>query len=345
MDINFMDIQKHYKEENKARKKQRNFIYAISIDIKKKKEHIVVGEEFEVINFLNTGIGDVLYNQKVPLGNFFLTFPTDNEKSWAEFCNSILKFYKSSTFPKNCKNDMIFLKNRFNTNHPVEMLCAVQVFLQTIYSYKMNNSTAIFNENTQYLHKYFLKNRLEYLWETYRLNEKDYFADGENDIKVHYTNSGTEYILVYKSFKPLISMYLKKLRDNNLDFSQCTICGEIFIANHKHTKFCSDTCKKVQVVRNKEVFVENNKDLEYMVQYNSTYTFWYNRVKVLRNKLSDEKGVSEMEGRFKKFKNKSAEYKRKLKNNKIKEKDFIRFLKDEEVWINRFYYNHKKFND
>ncbi len=54
-----------------------------------------------------------------------------------------------------------------------------------------------------------------------------------------------------------------------------------------------------------------------MVQYNSTYTFWYNRVKVLKNKMTDEKGVSEMEVRFKEFKKKSAEYKRKLKNKMI----------------------------
>lgn len=336
MKIDFYDILYYFKEEKKCKNDEKNFVFAINLDVENNTEHIIIGEEFEVLKAINSKNCDLFFNEKFQLGNFFYSFPIDSKESWKQFCDEVPKLYSSMNFPKNCKNNMKFLSGKFETNNPVNMITSLQIFFEMLRCYSLNNASNIFQERISYLYKYFLKNEVENLWEVYKTDE-GIFNKGENDLKLYCAN-GKEYIMVYKSFKPLIDKYLLTLSLNNLTFKKCSICGKPFLANHRTKKFCSDNCLKIQVAKNKEVFNENSKDVEYAKPYNSTYTFWYNRIKRLRNVLvDDEENLHILESRFKDFKVKSKEYKIKIKGNSADIKEFFKFLKNEEIWINNFY--------
>ena len=136
-----------------------------------------------------------------------------------------------------------------------------------------------------------------------------------------------ECVVTSVSFLPLIAYYLHKIDEWRFVFQGCKVCGEHFLARSRHYELCSDTCRKAQAVEAKREFDERAKGDKLEQYYDSTYFYWYNRLRKLkRAKTPDSEKISAVSEAFKVFRKEAVERKRKVKRGEIKLPEFSSWL-------------------
>ena len=91
-----------------------------------------------------------------------------------------------------------------------------------------------------------------------------------------------ECVVAFSSFQPVIFYYMNKIEEWGHVFQQCKVCGKYFLARSRHYELCGDKCRKVQAVEAKRQFDERAKGDRPAQLYETTYNYWYNRLRSLK---------------------------------------------------------------
>ena len=128
------------------------------------------------------------------------------------------------------------------------------------------------------------------------------------------------------SFFPLMHYYFQKLSDWGLAFLQCQRCGDYFVADNKHYKYCK-SCKKPRDRETKKQYDDKVRQTDYERAAKNGYQYWYSRMKKIRkNPGVSQQRLAEYEAAFKSFLTEMESLKKKVKNDTLSEQEFRSWL-------------------
>lgn len=118
--------------------------------------------------------------------------------------------------------------------------------------------------------------------------------------------------------------YLNTVYTSRAFFQYCKRCGRLYIAHTAKIKgFCSEECRRAQQKENRQRYSDRVEDDEAEKSYRTTYMYWYNRLKKLRQSpgIKPEK-LAELEEAFRAFRKEGIARKGQVQNG---EKDIGAF--------------------
>jgi len=136
-----------------------------------------------------------------------------------------------------------------------------------------------------------------------------------------------ETVVTSSSFLPIIFYYTHKIKEWGYVFQQCKICDVHFLARSRHYELCSDECRKKKASTTKKEFDERAKGDKLEKLHDTTYQFWYNRLRKLRKgKAADSEKTAAFKAEFDLFRKEAVKRKTAVKNRQISQADFSAWL-------------------
>lgn len=144
----------------------------------------------------------------------------------------------------------------------------------------------------------------------------------------------SEYGFASVSLMPLLMYGLKRIYNNHLYFQRCKLCDRLFLAKTANIPtYCSEDCKREAVRLNKQRFDEKAKTLDYERQHKNSYMYWYNKVKKLQKEAPDSDRLAKVEAAFEIFKAENMERKTAVKDGKMPEREYTDWLYKQQAVI------------
>ena len=296
-----------------------NCCFAISLDISKKTETIMIGEFNVLMQRLDAFKGStLLYEKTRDIGMLVMDFVPIAE-NLADIRAALLDSTgknKTSFFLSQIKA----LEEFYLSNNPIHRFTAILLWQE--YNRTLNNKNAAeslldileditlalrfnlidFVKNRQTLNK---NNPLEYLDSDFR----------KSPILLYFSNERktTEYAMVDRNLLPLAAYYLKHIYDSGRYIQTCPICGKSFVAKTVGmTTLCSEECRRIQGKENKRRFDERTREVSYERAYKNTYMYWYNKVKKCQGMDLPKEKIAKIESAFSSFSKESASRKKQI---------------------------------
>lgn len=284
---------------------EQHIVFALCLDKKKMKERVIIGKESEVQKLLENGSGDVYFDETAPLGNMISTFESDTENQWeiaitqlADSYDKLLTRWKWTELPFD------FLRRKYENGALVAKYAAIRIWVEYINCYNMNHGKKELEDRTTMLCRTFhlyANNEL--------LSEKAYnifdnvINSNESRLDLWYPTPkrSIECVVAYYSFKSMLFYYLNRIKEWNLYFQQCKVCGRAFLAGSRRYELCSESCRTKQAAENKRQFDERTKDSHNEKLYGITYDYWYNRIRKLKQENASESIIAEATEAFEKY--------------------------------------------
>lgn len=319
-------------------------ILLLTLDNKKMKERILIGEEQEIRSRLEgketTGL---LYDATRPLGTFLIQFVSDERGEWN--MNGVMPLY-NALHTNRWKQPALeqaaseFLSAQYASGDPVKMYVAFQIWNNYLVTREYRDrdpaSENFVREMTRLMLAFRTENPLEYDKETgepvrfdVTLRRFASIPSEETTLSLWYPDNRrrVECVSMYGSFYPVITYYMNRMSDWKLCFRQCKICGKVFIAPSLRYELCSEKCRKKQSLQNKRDFDERARENNYDRVYKNECQHWRNLINKYKKQadFSQEK-LSMMEQAFTKFKREALARKKLVKEKKTSSREF-------ESWI------------
>lgn len=315
-------------------------LFVLTLDRKKMKERILIGEESEIrLRLSGTEETDVLFDETRPLGKLIVDFEHDGQRSWNEF--GIMPLYNALHTnrwqqPGLEQTSGSFLAEKYATGDPVRMYAAFRIwneylkarlprerdaaserFLQKVSALAIafhTDSPLDFDKNTGKAVRFDLTRRMWGRIPGQALRLDLWYPDRKEM---------TECVSAYHSFYPLLIYYMNRLSDWGLNFCKCKVCGKVFLAKSLRYGLCSDKCRKQQALQNKREFDERARDNDYDHQYKNECQGWRN----VLNKAKKTTGfpperLAAMQAAFEEFKKEALRRKTLVKNRQSSPEEF-----------------------
>lgn len=321
-------------------------IFAMSLDRKRQKEHIVFGASSQVRSCLEGRTGfSVLFDAERPLGTLLVEHESQSQAEWNFGAHSLLA--EALAFPigkaEQVKSAKKFLDHMLSSNNAICRYTAcrslsVYEHLQTPLgssSSKGEYENAAFNVSRSFNQVIWgdKKNRsvsqsLNHLRE--HLEHHGFTQDLSAEIRYPGRAGKDEWIIVTNSLYPVILYYLTRLDDWKVCFCKCSNCGKIFVAPSKHYSLCSAVCRKAQGRQNKREYDERAQRNGYDIDYKNTSQRMRNRLSSLKkqpNITTDE--LQKVQDAFASFRKCALQKKKNIKTPKDR-KEFQNWLFSQE---------------
>ena len=120
---------------------------------------------------------------------------------------------------------------------------------------------------------------------------------------------------------------MNKIREWNLVYQECTVCGKVFLARTKHYEICSDACRKTQSIEVKRQYDERTKNDKAEQDYESAYYYWSNRIRRLKRHNTDPDMISAAQAAFGDFRKETLRRKSEVKRHKMGTTEFSSWLR------------------
>lgn len=271
-------------------------ILALTLDKARGRERIVIGEECQVRRQIENRGGEVIYDAEWPLGEFLFSHEKQLDKDWnAEVIFPLRKALSTAVGRKEHETSAWeYLAEKVKFNDPICIFTAHQCR-----SWYGENNTILGSEKSaeqfEHLTMGLTRSFKKILWG----EEKNYSVDQVMERMEQYTRingdekdtqariwypgkrRNAEYLIVENSFVPAIWYYLNHLRDWELCFCKCCVCGKIFLAPSRHYSLCSEACRKEKNRQNKREFDARARANKYDVDYKNAYQRMHNRMNSL----------------------------------------------------------------
>jgi len=145
-----------------------------------------------------------------------------------------------------------------------------------------------------------------------------------------------ETVVTSSSFLPIIFYYTHKIKEWKFVFQQCKICDAHFLSRSRHYELCSDECRKKKAATAKKEFDERTKDDKLEKLHETTYQFWYNRLRKLRKgKTANPEKAAAFKIKFDAFRKEAVKRKTAVKNRKISLADFSAWLVQQQDYADK----------
>jgi len=310
-------------------------VFALTLDRKKLTERIIIGKVDEVRRFINSGDGDMLYEGTRPLGSLLLTFESDINGYWNKniltLCESYTKIFpRQSARWKMVAPVQKFLTEKHNSGEPSAMFAAIRTWEDYLNFFHQDHGADLLNGSLFTLYKPFRIYAEHKPWQeesTAALSVA--LQSGESAVELWYPVSKRpfETLVASSSFLPIIFYYTHKIKEWKFVFQQCKICDTHFLARSRHYELCSESCRKKKASTTKKEYDERTKDDKATKLYDTTYYFWYNRLKKLRKgKHANSENATAFDAEFKKFCKEGIMQKTAVKNREMPLADFLSWL-------------------
>ena len=271
-------------------------LLVLTLDRKKMKERILVGEEQQIRFRLEGSEGaDVVCDVMRPLGAFIENFVYDPQGEWNL---SGLGPLRDALHTNRWKQPALaqragdFLRAQYETGDPVRMYAALRIWNGYLLAREPRDRSAacdrLMAEMGALTSAFHGEKVLDMDPETGRPRPLDlgqrFFGrtrstDARLDLWYPAGRQSMECVAAYASFYPLIIYYLNRLREWGLFFRKCKVCGKIFLAASQRYELCSDKCRKAQALQNKRDFDERARENNYDLLYKNECQSWRNKIK------------------------------------------------------------------
>ena len=340
---------KTYDFKNREREYGR-VVFALTLDRKKLAERIIIGRVDEVRRFLNGGDGDILYEGTRPLGSLLLTFESDINGDWNKNILTLCESY-AKLFPQSARWKMVapvqkFLTEKYNSGEPSAMFASIRTWEDYLVHFRKNHGADLLSGNLFTLYKPFR------VYGEYRPWQEESTAalsvalqNGESAVELWYPVKKRmfETVVTSSSFLPIIFYYTHKIKEWKFVFQHCKICNEHFLARSRHYELCSDECRKKKASTTKKEYNERTKDDKLEKLYETTYHYWYNRLKKLRKgKHANPENAAAFKIEFDTFRKEAVKRKTAVKNKQISLADFSAWLVQQENLADKLMDEYKK---
>ena len=238
-------------------------LFVLTLDRKKMKERILIGEELQVrFRLQGDRDADVLCDATRPLGTFLSDFEHDPDGEWNRFGLAPLREALHSNRWKQPALEQSagdFLQKKFDSGDPLRMYAAFRIwngYLVTReyrerdkacdrFMDKMSHFTMMFQQRSP-LQFESDTGRPEPFHISSRIFGSVPTAETRLDLWYPDNRRTTECVAAYATFYPLITYYLNRLNDWGLCFRKCKVCERIFLAKSQRYELCGDKCRKKQ---------------------------------------------------------------------------------------------------
>lgn len=139
------------------------------------------------------------------------------------------------------------------------------------------------------------------------------------------------------SVLPLYVHYLNTVYTKQAFFQYCKRCGRLYVAHTAKIKgFCSEECRRAQQKENRQRYSDKVEDDEAEKSYRTTYMYWYNRLKKLRQSsgIKPEK-LAELEEAFRTFRKEGIARKGQVQNGEKDMGAFASWLLEQRDYFDR----------
>ena len=309
-----------------------SIVFVLILDMKRKKERILIGSE-NCIGLRLRGSEDdnIFYDRTAPLGSLLMNFHQDTDRAWNEF--GFMPFWDAlhSTRrkqPEQEKKGFDFLRSRFENGYPLDIYAALRIsegYLKARLLRERNRAADIFN-----LQMAEIKDGLMDWTDDRIKTPKKFYEDSslsKKAIKIDlWYPTGTsepECIIAHDSILPIINFYHSRLLSAGLNIRKCKVCGKHFLAESLKYELCSEKCRKEQGKIKKREFdaraVENNYDRT----YKNECQHWRNIIhKAEKSAETSPEQLSKMKSAFEDFKAAALKRKTSVKNGQSSQKEF-----------------------
>lgn len=265
-----------------------NCVFAVSVDIPRLTERILVGEESEVRKAIE-GASDpaLLYMTQRSLGLLLQDFapaPIRVADVRAALLDSMGR-KKSAFFPQ----AVSALREMTESGNPVHRFVAAQMWQEFGCASRDKAAVAsaldMFDDITLAIRYDVVADVLLRQRESRARPLAHLGAEFRScPVSVYYEPdaAASEWGAVSGSLLPLLAFYLKRIYDGDRYVQVCPVCGKAFAAKTAgRTTLCSAACKRERVRLNKKRFDEKARRLSYERASKNAYMYWYNKVKKL----------------------------------------------------------------
>lgn len=295
-------------------------LIAVNIDLKKKKEHIVIGE-FDDVNRYIRGWkkGKIIFEEIRPLGAFLL----DIKPKAMELRDLMNHLYKNI-----CKKPQVnteVIEKFYNEGRSPVKFLILKIWGEYIkalerYSEKKVNDTMYDTiEEMTLPFRYVLMDEILQWQEQNIINPLsdmpyEYYKYPVQKILVPDSRETTEYIVSDNILLPIIVSYMQTIYETKKYFSYCKVCGKLFLSTDLNKNvICSDKCRKAQRKKNKQKFDDATRDVDYEITYRNENMYWYNRIQKAIKRNLDEKSLAELQEAYEEFKRVASIMKKQVK--------------------------------
>ena len=330
-----------------------NCILAMSLNFEKGKEHILMGELFEIQLYLR-GYKQaiILAEEKREIGTFAKECFIPMAKEMANVRIGLSEGLENEKTPL-FEASKDFLQSIHQSDNVCHSFLSVRLWQEyhatkTIYS-KRHKST----EDRDYIGAFI--DRIEDLTLPFRYSIENDIMTWQCDhpkFPLRYFDeeyyrypcgliwtgnlANDEYGFATVSLMPLLMYGLKRIYDHHLYFQRCKLCGRLFLAKTANIPtYCGEDCKREAVRLNKQRFDEKAKELDYERQHKNSYMYWYNKVKKLQKEAPGSDKLAAVEKAFETFKTENMERKTAVKDGNQPEKEYIEWLYGQQAVIDK----------
>lgn len=310
---------------------------ALGLDMKTRKEHIIIGEMDDIWWYLagsNPAEERLLLNVKRPFGTLI--------EELFDSCSTDARDAATGFWPDTIRNrpDLSYkaaevVERMYASENLVWRFTALRLWQEYCHIWDQPPTRAITDtlddiirpvctsrrsqiETWQNIHTY--ANLYSYL----DLDELKYPA------RIMYGEGTrmTAYVVSDFNVYPLFIHYLHTVYTRNEFFQYCKRCGKMYPAHTANIKgFCSEECRKAQQKENRQRYDEKVEDDAAERAYRNCYMYWYNRLKKIRNKMIvPGERLEFLNAEFEKFREQAKPMKRDVQSGKKPDGEFTAWL-------------------
>ena len=224
-------------------------IMAIGIDREKKRERLIIGEEYQVRGLLNgNDSAAVLYDRERDLGTFLTEHQAQLDKDWNEGAIHPLVQASKNIMERRKLEAKAgkYLEEKLNPDDPIGYYAAYQC--HSWYLDGKGKGTDWFEERAVCLTKSFKQelwaDKRYYLMEDLIERVQGLVwakgSDKDTEARIWYASRKRvqEYVVVTDSFYPAMLYYLNRLKEMGFCYCKCSVCGKMFLAASGHHSLC-----------------------------------------------------------------------------------------------------------
>ena len=313
-----------------------SIIFVLILDIKRKKERILIGSENCIALRLNGSEEDnIFYDRTAPLGSLLMNFHQDTNRTWNQY--GFMPFWDALHSnrwkqPELEKTGFDFLRSKFENGYPLDIYAALRIsdgYLRARLPRDRDRAADIFN-----LEMSPIKDGLMDWTDEKIRTPKEFYADSafsKTPVKIDlWYPTGTpepECVIAHDSILPVINFYHSRLLAAGQNIRKCKVCGRYFLAESLKYELCSEKCRKEQGKIKKREFDARATENSYDRTYKNECQHWRNIIhRAEKSTDCSPERLAEMKTAFEKFKAEALKKKSAVKNGAMN-------IRDYESWI------------
>jgi hypothetical protein len=330
------------RNENSGLSVTKNCVLAVSLDMKKKTERIIIGELEDVRRHIRGFPHRELYylSDNRDLGQLLMDY-----KPIADVAADIRAALIDSVGKKKSPRfgwAVDTLAEHYNSNNPIYQFTALLMW-QEYHRAKRDKKAAESLFDTFYDITLALRfndtlalrfNVLDSVkdWQVHSRSNPLRFSDYDFrkfPVTIYFSDDKdtSEYALTDRSPLAICFYYLKRVYDSGRYIQTCPICERPFIAKTAGMRtLCSDACRRVQGRENKRRHDERAKGVSYERASKTAYMYWYNKMVKLRGMGLPEQKMDKAERMFKEYTDEAARWKKAVAKKKSDVAEFEAWL-------------------